>query len=199
MSVLHRFVYIVISAFVLGSLFGITGIWAAFPVSELLLACTIVAMASKHERRFPTAVSDMLFLPAGFGGKRLARFYREIRTKDEAVEASAAAGKICREHGMDERSSYYASLCIEELAVNNVVHGFYKKRQSAAIYLSVSEEDGLTIRFRDNGKHFDLTKWCEMFDKEDKLSHIGIKMVVSLAEDITYTNSLNTNNILIKL
>ena len=199
LSVLHRLVYIVASVFVLGWLFGIMGIWAAFPVSELLLTCTIVAMAARHEKKLPCGIADMLFLPADFGKNSVSRFYREVRTMDEAMEASLAAGEFCRENGIDARRSYYASLCVEELAVNDVTHGFYDKKQSAAIYLSASENGELTIRFRDTGRRFDLTKWCELFKNQDKTTHIGIRMVASLAQDISYTNSFNTNNVTIKL
>lgn len=199
LSVLHRLVYIVVSVFVLGGLFGITGIWAAFPVSELLLALTILAMAAKHQKRIPVGISDLLFLPADFGKNRMSQFYREVRTTEEAMEASRAAGVFCRENGIDARRSYYAALCIEELAINDVTHGFYKEGQSAAIYLSALNNGELTIRFRDNGRNFDLTKWCNLFKEEDKAAHIGIRMVVALAKDITYTNSFNTNNLKIDL
>ena len=199
LSVLHRLVYIVASVFVLGALFGITGIWAAFPVSELLLALTIVAMAAKDKKRLPLGISDMLFLPADFGKNRVTQFYREVRTAEEATEASSAAGAFCKENGIDARRSYYAALCIEELTVNNVTHGFYNKDQSAAVYLSIFNNGNLTILFRDNGRNFDLTKWCDMLKDEDKTTRIGIRMVVSLAKDITYTNSFNTNNVKINL
>ena len=199
LSVLHRLVYIVVSVFVLGGLFGITGIWAAFPVSELLLALTILAMAAKHQKRIPVGISDLLFLPADFGKNRMSQFYREVRTTEEAMEASRAAGVFCRENGIDARRSYYAALCIEELAINDVTHGFYKEGQSAAIYLSALNNGELTIRFRDNGRNFDLTKWCNLFKEEDKTARIGIRMVVALAKDITYTNSFNTNNLKIDL
>ena len=199
LSVLHRLVYIVASVYVLGALFGITGIWAAFPVSELLLTLTILAMAAKHQKRLPVGISDLLFLPADFGKKRVFQFYREVQTKEEAMEASRAAGVFCRENGIDARRSYYAALCIEELAVNDVTHGFYKEGQSAAIYLSTLKNGELTIRFRDNGRNFDLTKWCNLIKDEDQTSNIGIRMVVSLAKNITYTNSFNTNNVKIDL
>lgn len=199
LSVLHRLVYIVASVYVLGGLFGIRGVWAAFPVSELLLALTIIAMAAKHEKKLPLGISDLLFLPSDFGKNRVAQFYREVRTTEDAMEASRAAEAFCKENGIDARRSYYAALCIEELAINDVTHGFYKKGQSAAIYLSTLNNGELTIRFRDNGRNFDLTKWCELFTDQDVTAHIGIKTVVSLAKDITYTNSFNTNNIKIDL
>lgn len=129
--------------------------------------------------------------------KAVRRFCNVIRPWliNRMILISRAAGVFCRENGIDARRSYYAALCIEELAINDVTHGFYKEGQSAAIYLSALNNGELTIRFRDNGRNFDLTKWCNLFKEEDKAVRIGIRMVVALAKDITYTNSFNTNNL----
>ena len=70
---------------------------------------------------------------------------------------------------------------------------------SAEVIISLVRND-LIIRFRDNGKAFDLTKWIKLFhDNEDPSAHIGIKILTGLAKQVTYTNSLNTNNVIINL
>ena len=92
----------------------------------------------------------------------------------------------------------YVSLCIEELGMNIAKYGFSKKNPSAEINLSIIKDE-LILRFRDNGKAFDLTKWINIFHSDDPATHIGIRMLTGLAKEVTYTNSLNTNNMFIQL
>lgn len=199
LSFLHRVGYVAVCAVVLGLLFGITGVWISFPLSELLLTITILIMAAKHEKKLPIGLKDMLFLPRDFGGGNVARLYREVRTVEEAIEASNDVKAFCIDNGIDEEKAYYVSLCVEELAVNDVTHGFYKKDQSTAIHIAILENKELSIRFRNNGKKYDLTRWFDKFNDEDKSSYMGLKIVHSIARDITYTNSFNVNNIVIKV
>lgn len=200
LSVLHRLVFIVASAFTLGYMFGVPGIWAAFPVSEILLTLTVVIMAVIREKKFPKSLKDMLFLPSSFGIDPEYRLRREIFTKEDALEASKSAYEFCRKINLDEKRSMYVSLCIEELGMNAASYAIVdKKSQSAEVIISLVKNE-LIIRFRDNGKAFDLTKWIKLFDnEEDPAAHIGIKIVTKLAKKVTYTNSLNTNNVIINL
>ncbi len=198
LSVLHRLIYVVASAFVLGYFFGIVGIWAAFPVSELLLTLTIIIMAAIHEKQFPRTIRQMLFLPEGFGIDSKYRFRSQILTKEDVLNASERAYNFCSENGVSKKQALYVSLCIEELGMNVANYGFSKKNQSAEINLAIIKDD-LILRFRDNGKTFDLTKWISIFHSDDPAAHIGIRMLTGLAKEVTYTNSLNTNNVFIRL
>lgn len=200
LSVLHRLVFIVASAFILGYFFGIAGVWAAFPVSEILLTLTVVIMAVFHEKKFPRTLKDMLFLPSGFGIAPEHRLRREIITKEDALEASKLAYEFCRKINLSEKRSLYVSLCVEELGMNTASYAIVdKKKQSSEVIISLVKNE-LIIRFRDNGKAFDLTKWIKLFhDDDDPSAHIGIKILTGLAKEVTYTNSLNTNNVIIKL
>ena len=200
LSVLHRLVFIVASAFILGYFFGIAGVWAAFPVSEILLSLTVVIMAMIHEKKFPRSLKDMLFLPSGFGIAPEYRFRKEIITKEDALEVSKLAYEFCRKINLSEKRSLYVSLCVEELGMNTASYAILDKaNQSAEVIISLVRND-LIIRFRDNGKAFDLTKWVKLFhDNDDPSAHIGIKLLTGLAKEVTYTNSLNTNNVIIKL
>ena len=198
LSVLQRVGYIVVSAYVLGYFFGITGVWAAFPISELLLSITIIVMAAIKEKQFPRSLKQMLFLPPGFGVKPEYRFRRPIATKEDVIEVSERASEFCLKNGLSKKRALYVALCIEELGMNVVKHGFSRKNQSAEVNLSLVK-DKLILRFRDNGKSFDLTKWFNIFRSEDPASHLGIRILIGLAKEVSYTSALDTNSVLIKL
>ena len=155
MSVLHRFVYVCASVVILGSMFGIIGVWAAFPVSEILFSVTILILAALHERHLPRKICDMLFLPGSFGINPANRFHRFIRSREDAVSTSKEAYNFCAEKKIIHKRSMLVSLCIEELGINAVTYGFSKKNQIAEVSITV-EGDDLKLRFCDNGKLFDL-------------------------------------------
>ena len=198
LSILQRMAYIVVSAFVLGSLFGIVGVWLAFPVGELLVSLTIVVMAAVHEKHIPRKVSDLLFLPSDFGSNLKFSFRRQLKTEEDVIKASRDMRKACGEYGVEERKSYYLSLCVEELGMNVVRHGFDKKRQSAEVRVMLVKDE-LTLHFRDNARKFDLTTWYNMFHSDDPVAHIGIKILMTISKEVTYMNSLDANNVLVRL
>ena len=198
MSVLHRFVYVCASVVILGSIFGIIGVWAAFPVSEILFTITILILAALHERHLPRKIHDMLFLPASFGINPENRFHRFIRSREDAVSTSKEAYNFCAEKKIIHKRSMLVALCIEELGINAVTYGFSRKNQIAEVSIT-AEGDDLKLRFCDNGRLFDLKQWFELFHSDDLASHIGIRMLFGLANDISYMNTMNTNNVIIKL
>ncbi len=198
LSICQRLVYLVASAFILGYFFGIVGVWAAFPVSELLLSCTIVIMAAIHEKRFPSNLKQMLFLPSGFGVADEYRFRKSIATKEDVISSSELAFDFCKRHELSKKRAVYVSLCIEELGMNVLNYGFSTKNQSAEVNLSLVKNK-LILRFRDNGSAFDLTKWFKIFRSEDPASHLGIRILIGLAKKVSYTSTLDTNNVLIEL
>ena len=57
------------------------------------------------------------------------------------------------------------------------------------------------LRLRDDCRHFDLRekvkKWTP--DPEHPEKYIGIRMVLQMAKDIAYTNTMNTNNLIITI
>ena len=138
------------------------------------------------------------FLPAGFGTDVSFSFRTYIRTKEDVIKTSEDIRSLCRKEKLDPKKTYYLALCVEELGMNAVHHGFEKAGQSAEVRVTLVN-DVLTLHFRDNARQFDLTKWMEMFDPKDPSAHIGIKILTGISREVTYMNSLNTNNVLIKL
>ena len=140
----------------------------------------------------------MLFLPSGFGVDEEYHFRKFIGTKEDVISSSKLAFDFCKKHELSKKRAVNVALCIEEFGMNVVNYGFSKKNQSAEVNLSLVK-DKLVLRFRDNGNTFDLTKWFKIFRSEDSASHLGIRILIGLAKKVSYTNALDTNNILIEL
>ncbi len=52
------------------------------------------------------------------------------------------------------------------------------------------KDDRLVMRFRDNGSDFDPTKYLELHQSDDPVSHIGLKMIMGMVSDASYINTL---------
>lgn len=198
LSILHRLVYIVSSAFVLGGLFGIVGIWMAFPVSELLLSLTIIGMAAKQSGRFPVDFRGMLFLPKGFGVSPDSIYEDAVESIDDAVKVSQKAEEFCTVHGIASPKAMHVAHCIEEMAINSVQHGFKKGKEHLEVTLVIKERN-VVLRLRDNAEAFDPVKWAKLSNPDDPCAHIGLRMTLRMAEDVRYVNTMKTNQVIITI
>ena len=68
--------------------------------------------------------------------------------------------------------------------------------------LSLQPSDGETVlRLRDDCRRFDLREQAERWslDPEHPEENIGIRLVLRVAKDIAYTNTMKTNNLIITI
>ena len=88
------------------------------------------------------------------------------------------------------------------MAGNVVDHGFTKDNKNHHLYVRVViKEDDIVLRLRDDCKSFDLKQkvanWT--FDPQNPEKNIGIHMILKIAKNIEYTNTMGINNLIIKL
>ena len=87
-----------------------------------------------------------------------------------------------------------AALFLEEMAGNVVVHGFEKDdKQHSVDVRVVCRQDSLLLRIKDDCVPFDPSERQSLVDPEDITKNIGIRMVYSMAKDISYQNILGMN------
>ena len=97
---------------------------------------------------------------------------------------------------MDRRKAMLLGLCVEEMTVNIIEHGFSKDKLSHNVDIRlVLEEDSQVIRIRDNCVRFDPTKYLELHRSDDPAAHIGLRMVMGMVREAAYVNSLGLNNL----
>ena len=61
------------------------------------------------------------------------------------------------------------------------------------------KDGSVILRLRDNCEKFDLKEQAETwaYDPEHPERNIGIHMIMRVAKDVSYTNTMNTNNLII--
>lgn len=197
--ILNEFVMVVAFAFILGSMFGVDGVWASFLVGRLITLLCIVVLAAWRSRRVPRRLDDYLFLPKDFDVPDDCKLEASAEDMDQVLDMSMKAQEFCREKGIDQKRGYYVSLCIEEMAGNIIRHGFTDDKKHS-IQLRLIYKDGeLVLRIRDDCAPFDPKKWMEIHEPVDKTANIGIRLTYKIAGSVQYINTMKMNNLIIRV
>ena len=179
---------------------GMNSVYIANVLNGVVTTLVIVAYAWIRRKRFPTTMDALMVIPEDFGVPAEARLDLTLRSMEEVVNISQRIESFCRERGLDARRSYLAGLCMEEMAGNVVDHGFTKDRKKHSVDVRVVHKDNdLILRIKDDCVPFDPAERQRIVDPEDAAKNIGIRMVYSIADDITYQNILGMNVLTIRL
>ena len=186
---------------ILANFLGITGIWLAFPIGQAALSLAIVLRAVIGRDKTRRGLASCMMLRRGFGVDENDCIDRSVSNMDEVIALSEQIGEFCSAHGLGAKESYRVALCIEEMAGNVIEHGFSDGKPHH-LDIRVLVKDGKTIlRLRDDCAFFDLReqakKWS--FNPEHPERNIGIRMVMCASEDIAYTRTMKTNNLIITM
>ena len=199
LSVFDGFFSMVIPSLILAPKMGALGVWLANPVGILMTLLLSLCYACVFNRRFPRG-DDLLMLRPGFGVSAGDRLDIPLRSMADVTDTAVRVQTFCKEHGLDNRTSYYAALCLEEMAGNVVDHGFTKDEKDHMAEAHVVYKDGnIMLRIKDDCIPFDPMERAAMFDPDDPYRNIGLKMVIDLAKEITYQNMMGLNVLTIRL
>ena len=199
-SFIDNFLYVIALSLILTPSMKTDGIWLAYPVSEALVVLT-VWLAARHEHKaFPNSAAGLLFLPDVFGAPDEDIMEAAPATIEEVSAVSAELADFCRARGATRKETLLIPLCVEEMANNIIQHGFTGDSKKHLLELRVMKKpDAWIVRLRDNCIAFDPGKRAATFDPQDPAKHIGIRMIYGMASDIQYVNTMQLNNLIIKI
>ena len=186
----------VICLFAMNGLIGIPGIWLSFPLGECLALLSMFAFLSirRGEKRFPDVL--MLLLPA-FQGATAPGLDASCHSAAEVMDCSRTVASYCEREGASKRAAGILSLAVEEIAGNIVKYGFDDGRPHSINIRVKKNTDGWILRFHDDCRGFDPTKYLR--EPEAPGEHNGIRMIRGLASEVSYTNALGLNHLLISV
>ncbi len=189
----------VITAVVLGTLFGTRGIMASIATAKLILALLMLVIISVRLKRFPRSEEDFMLLPGDFGISDENTRENRILSMEDVMNESIESEHFCTEHGIDERKAKWISLFIEEIGGNIIRHGKpVKGKTILAEYRLFTDGSKIGLCFRDFCESFDPVTYYKEH-KEDDEKKLGLKIVMSRAKDVVYYNTYNTNNVMFYL
>ena len=199
-SVMQNFAFTAAAAFLLSRFLSVNGVWLSFLCGETATLAIIAAVVWKKNRRITFSANAFSLLPENFGAKEGDFFEMTVNSINGVLDASKKASEFCASHGETPRNGTFIALCIEEMAVNIVRHGFKRGGRDHSIDIRLLYRDGRrVIRIRDNCENFDPISYFELHKTDDPTAHIGIRMVKRMVTDANYINSLGLNNLILTL
>ena len=200
MNFAERFFIPVLTAYVLGRMYGSKGIMASLAVGKLLLGLLMFGLICFRCKGFPRKWEDFMFLPDGFGGATEDNREAEITCMEDVMRESEEAERFCLDHGADPSRARWMALFVEEMAGNIVQHGRPLKGGGIrADYRLFTDGSRICMCLRDYCEAFDPTEYYKAHMGERSEEHPGIRMVISQAKDVQYYNTFNTNNLILYL
>lgn len=198
-TLFERFVYAVVCAYGLGTLFGVDGVFASFSIAEMCFTVHILIHVWVKNKKFPNTLEDFMLLPVHFETDSNRILDCSVSCLNEVIGISETIMEFCKQRGVDHRKAYFAALCTEEMASNIVLHGFDNNKHQNLMIRVVVTNDDLILRFRDSCRYFNIREKYDTVDEKDVTKNIGIRLVIRMAKDIMYVNALNLNTTIIKL
>lgn len=197
--ILDNFVYIVLFAAILGFAFGTDGVWAAFPLTEVVMCITLCLIVWVHHKKFPKDIMAFAFLPDNFGAAKEDVLEMSVSDAKDVMSLSRETETFCKKHGADKRRTFLLSLAVEEMAGNVMEYGFADGKKHNLELRLVKKDEDYIIRIRDDCRAFNPLKQLEVTDMADPFSNIGIRMVSKMAKSFDYVNTMKINNLIIRV
>ena len=188
--VLNRLLLPVSITWGMGALWGMEGIYASFAVSEIVAVLIFAA-----EQLVRALSGKAVTIGSEAWTPLIGQICRDVTTVREAVEVSEEIFTLCRTHRIDRKRAGQISLCMEELAVNSIRHGFSDGKKHHAEIRFMLMKDRLILRIRDNGRYYDLTEQSRMLHPENPAEHIGLRLVFGCADEVRYSHAFRLNHV----
>ncbi len=198
-SVVDALISLLIPALILGPLMGALGVWLSFAIGLVITLAVYLIYPRIRLKRWPKTADEWLLLPEDMEEKE--RLVMNVENMEQVASTSARVQAFCEEHGMDEKTSAFAGLCLEEMVGNIVRHGFTADQRDHDLEVRVMAHENKTVlRIKDDCVPFDPKEWLEMTSgKKAPLANVGIRLVYGIAKQVDYQNLLGMNVLTITL
>lgn len=199
LSIWNILLFSVPTAFVLSKIFDISALWYTLFLNQVAYVLIVFVITCRFHRRITFKLEDYLLLPEDFDVSKDKQLNITVTNKGEVLGLSERTQNFCETHGIDERRSIFAGICIEEMAGNIVDYGFDDGNKHFVDVRVIIDGEQVIIRIRDDCQAFDPKKWAEIHNPEDPAAHIGIRLCRKIATEFNYVNVLKLNNLILKI
>ncbi len=180
--------------------YGLTFVWAAYPLSGALTLGAL-AVALLWVRRREPAMSVPLLLNTELEKQGRYMSFSVPNTLESASGASARIGEFCEEMELPMKQGMQISMAIEEIITLIINESGTAGQYDISVRLMLMPGT-IIMRLRNAGKHFNPIEYYQKHivgDFEKSLDIIGMKYVVDSAEVIYYRETFGVNNVVIIL
>lgn len=168
-------------------------------LSHVFMTVTIPIFIIIQNRRMIKSPEDLLMMDKNFGVSPEDEFLMMVHDQSEVIEASIQISNFCKKKNVSGRKTYILAMVVEELGTNAVKHGFKEEEENYFSVRIIYKPNILTLILRDNCGYFDPVKRYKFLNDSDPESNIGIRMVMEMAKDVTFSSACKLNNVIIKI
>ena len=188
-------------AWIMGMQLGINGIWIGTNIGQAVVLLVISVLVWHRAGKISFTAESYGYLDAPDSWPTSDNTMDvTVKDKGNAVQASEAFYGFYNEKGIGKRKALILSMCVEEIAMNIIQHGFSAdKRKHTLEIRTVCKKEECLLHFRDDCASFDPIKYIELHNNECQPDHIGLHMIMNMVDDATYLNSLGLNNLILKV
>lgn len=160
----------------------------------------IVIFFSIKNQSSPFKAETYIDVPKNFEIDEKYIFESRPDSQEALIEASKEAGEFAKKFEDDMHNRLAISLAVEELGTNILEHGIKnKKRYIFEIRIVYDVESKRWIlRTRDDCVQFNPVKYLEMHESKDLASNLGLRLVLNMAKNAEYYNTMGLNNLVVE-
>ena len=193
---------VVPAAWVLSKAMGLTGVWLAFILAEIVGFLCLLVYVHFVCKRSNGRFSDIYLIEKS--GNELLYDVSLKATNEDAAKLSQEAINVLRDNGVDESRAMRAGIALEEMTANIASYSADKRASAgnplrgADIDVRISDIDGnIILALRDNGRPFNPVEYSPTETEEYRTD--GIMLLKAIAKDIHYNRVLSLNQTIIEL
>ena len=166
----------------------------------LIVIPVIIILINLGIRGRRSAWDMFLMLPGDFGVPKEQELTAMPKNKEEVTRFSEEIYDFCIRQNLGRKAAYITALAAEEMGTIVIDKGFSDGKRHMLEMRLVRKNNALILRMRDDCALYDPIKQiAEIPDNEDLTASIGIRMIMKLASDVSYTSSLKLNNLMIRV
>ena len=175
-------------------------IWWGFPLAGFSFLAVQLLYSYIYSHRQKCRVSALTLIPYSEGGRR---FDSSVRYRsDEVYSVLNDIDVFLRESKLREHDIFCLNLCCEELMTNIARHSHgHIVHHSFDIHI-YSDDESTCVALKDGGKPFNPLLADKMADPDigkEGSEHLGLRLVNTIVENISYKYMYGLNIVLIKI
>ncbi len=201
LGIAANLVFPIAGASLFALLFGVRGVFLAFPAAQVLALLVSWLHHRKQTGKALPSGTDYLEVDDSFRASPGDVISYPIETKEDCALASEQIILFCRGHKIDEKTGLLAGLCMEELTTNVIEHGLNPRQaiKTADVRVIVDGRD-VIIRVRDRGVAFNLKRFAERLSEKDQApSAAGLRILLHSAKSVSYFRTCGVNTTILRL
>jgi Na+-driven multidrug efflux pump/anti-sigma regulatory factor (Ser/Thr protein kinase) len=189
MLTIKLFAGVVLFAYPLSAIFGMNGIWFAFPAAEAL-ALVFVLAVSAFSRRKNDDLMRIFLIDLSAEKNSTYKAFTVMPSPESIVACTTGIEEYSDVNGLSPKDTNRINLALEELLT---VISARSEPENISVRMSI-HEDIIILRFRDSGVQFDPVIYAKDADEEAQMDVMGILMILKLAINVDYRRTFGVNN-----